>query len=71
VSCTFACVTYRESQVRDVIEECADRARLTVAEIYNRLGKGPRCGRCLVDAKDLIIRCREKTPAPAYTNPEA
>jgi bacterioferritin-associated ferredoxin len=62
------CNAYRESQVRDVIQKSAASPQMTVEEIYSRLGNGPRCGRCLPHAKDLINRVQEKTPALTYSN---
>ena len=62
------CNAYRESQVRDVLDKSAESSRMTVEEIYCRLGNGPQCGRCLVHVKHLINRLQEKTPALACAN---
>jgi len=48
------CNAYRESHVREAINQSASSGRVTVEQIYARLGKRPRCGRCLVHVKDMI-----------------
>jgi bacterioferritin-associated ferredoxin len=57
------CNAYRESHVRDAIKKSADN-KVTVEQVYARLGSGPRCGRCLTHVKRMIDSNREK-PATA------
>jgi bacterioferritin-associated ferredoxin len=58
------CNAYRESHLYEAIEESGETGALTVEQIYTRLGGGPRCGRCVMQVKDLINAAREKH-APA------
>jgi bacterioferritin-associated ferredoxin len=48
------CNAYRESHVRDAIQNCSESDALTAEELYARLGNGPQCGRCLLYVNDLI-----------------
>jgi bacterioferritin-associated ferredoxin len=56
------CNAYRESHVRDAIQHSREDGVPTVAQVYARLGRAPRCGRCLLYVEDLINRTREKQP---------
>ena len=44
------CNGYRDSEIRDVAQSGVRCARAA----YQSLGNGPRCGRCLAFAQDLI-----------------
>jgi bacterioferritin-associated ferredoxin len=44
------CNGYRDSEIRDVAQTGVKCARAA----YRTLGNGPRCGRCLEFAQDLI-----------------
>lgn len=55
------CNAYRESKVRDVIQEGCDRSGgLTVEQIFARLGRGPRCGSCSSHVEDMIASAQEE-----------
>jgi bacterioferritin-associated ferredoxin len=56
-ACTFAFVM-------PTVSRTCETGALTVEQIYTRLGGGPRCGRCVMQVKDLINAAREKH-APA------
>jgi len=62
------CNGYRESEIRD-----AARAGVRCARrVYQSLGSGPQCGKCLDHAQDLIDRTQEReqaTPLPAALIP--
>ena len=51
------CNAYRESHLAEAIEKTA--AAPTVEQLYARLGRGPRCGRCVSHVQDLI-RAKKK-----------
>jgi bacterioferritin-associated ferredoxin len=48
------CNAYRESHVRDIIRQTSGETAVTPEEIYAKLGSNPRCGRCLVQVKNMI-----------------
>ncbi len=57
------CNGHREDDIRE-----AARAGFTCAQqIYQKLGKPPRCGRCLEFADELIkeVRCSNRTTTGA------
>ena len=55
------CNAYRESKVRDAIEEGCDRSDgLTVEQIFARLGRGVRCGSCSSHVENMIAAAREE-----------
>ena len=62
------CNGYCESHVRDAIQEGAENCSVTVEQIYARLGRGPRCGRCLSHVKGLINAVRGKSDQVATTS---
>jgi len=50
------CNAYCESHLRDAVRSSKGNATasVTVEQVYARLGNGPRCGRCVLHAEDLI-----------------
>ena len=54
------CNAYRESNVRDAIRQDSDDAAPTVEQIYARLGRGLRCGRCSSHVQGMIAAMREE-----------
>jgi bacterioferritin-associated ferredoxin len=61
------CNAYCESHLREAVRMSNGNATVTVEQIYARLGNGPRCGRCLLHAKDLIKASLEETRAEQLT----
>ena len=63
------CNAYRESHVREVVEESSGNYVVTVEQVYARLGSAPRCGRCVLYVKDLISTMREERAQTIGRNP--
>ena len=62
------CNAYRELNVRDAIRQDSVDAVPTVEQIYARLGRGPRCGRCSSQVQSMIHAIRkERDKALAVT----
>ena len=53
------CNAYRESHLAEAIEKAGAGAAPTVEQLYARLGREPRCGRCVSHVQDLI-RAKKK-----------
>jgi bacterioferritin-associated ferredoxin len=63
----FVCIcnAYRESHVREAINQASSAQRITAEQVYARLGKHPRCGRCLTHVQNLISDAtRDKATPP-------
>jgi bacterioferritin-associated ferredoxin len=61
------CNGYRDSEIRDVAQSGVRCARAA----YQSLGNGPRCGRCLPFAQDLIDGIHGASGGETSTGPAA
>jgi bacterioferritin-associated ferredoxin len=55
------CNAYRESHVCDAIKKSAGPATVTVEQVYARLGRDLRCGRCVNHVENLIKANSDRT----------
>jgi len=59
------CNGYRDAEIREVAQSGVRCAR----KAYDVLGGGPRCGRCLIVAQDLIDDAHGERRAPLSVAP--
>ena len=64
------CNAYRKSELLEAMSQAAQQGADSVEQVYALLGGRPRCGKCLMHARDLMngqTAQEPQSPPPSVT----